>query len=215
MTALKGRDIDAFLKRRDEKIAAVLIYGPDAGLVRERADKLAATVVSDFKDPFNYIEFADADLKGEPGRLADEAQALSFAGGARVIRVKGAGDATAKAAEPLLAGLDKGHLKSNALIVIEAGDLAKTSALRKAFEKAKTAAALPCYADGPADVRALAGKLREAERWKQRAHVEAISDQYDRAHAAAHGALADCFRRRVTTDAISVALLGRRSHPYR
>ncbi len=163
MTALKGRDIDAFLKRRDPKIAAVLIYGPDAGLVRERADKLAAGVVPDFKDPFNYIEFSDADLKGEPGRLADEAQALSFAGGERVIRVKAAGDAAAKAAEPLLSGLDKGHLKSNALIVIEAGDLAKTSALRKAFEKAKTAAALPCYADGPADVRALAVDMAKAE----------------------------------------------------
>ena len=30
------------------------------------------------------------------------------------------------------------------------------SGLRKAFEKAKTAAALPCYQDGPADVRAMA-----------------------------------------------------------
>lgn len=77
------------------------------------------------------------------------------------------------------------------------------------------AAILRAMVESEPDVRALAGKLREAERWKQRAHVEAISDQYDRAHAAAHGALADCFRRRVTTDAISVALLGRRSHPYR
>ncbi|MEE2690212.1 MAG: DNA polymerase III subunit delta [Pseudomonadota bacterium] len=163
MTALKGREIDAFLKRRDAGIAAVLIYGPDAGLVRERADKLAASVVPDFKDPFNYIEFSDADLKGEPGRLADEAQALSFAGGERVIRIKGAGDAAAKAADTLVSGLDKRRIKSNAFVVVEAGDLAKSSALRKLFEKAKSAAALPCYADAPADVRALAVDMAKAE----------------------------------------------------
>lgn len=163
MTALKGRDIEAFLKRRPADIAAVLAYGPDAGLVRERADRLASAVVADFKDPFNYIEFSDSDLKGEPGRLADEAQALSFTGGERVIRVKGAGDAATKALETLIAGLDKGHLKSNALVVVEAGDLAKSSALRKLFEKARAGAALPCYADGPGDVRALALQMATAE----------------------------------------------------
>src|SRR5688572_11491415 len=124
MTALAPRDIPAFLKRPDPHIAAVLIYGPDSGLVRERADVLARAVVADFKDPFNYIELADADLKGEPGRLADEAAALSFAGGRRVVRVKSSGEAAAKAAETLIAALDKGHVKANALIVVEAGDLA-------------------------------------------------------------------------------------------
>ena len=34
MTALKGRDIGAFVQSRDKKVAAVLIYGPDNGLVR-------------------------------------------------------------------------------------------------------------------------------------------------------------------------------------
>jgi len=35
-------------------------------------------------------------------------------------------------------------------IIIEAGDLKKTSPLRALIEKAKTAAALPCYVDNSA-----------------------------------------------------------------
>jgi len=163
MTALKGRDISAFVQSRDKNIAAVLLYGPDNGLVRERADVLAKTVVEDFKDPFNYIDLTDADLKAEPARLADEAAALSFAGGERVVRLKTVGEAATKPAQSLIDGLDGGYLVANALIIIEAGELSPRSGLRKIFEKAKRAVALPCYVDGPGDVSALAMSAAEAE----------------------------------------------------
>ena len=163
MTALKGKAIDAFVKKRDPSIAAILLYGPDLGLVRERADTLARDVVTDIKDPFNAIELSDQDLKAEPTKLADEAAALSFAGGERLVRIRTAGEPAAKAADILLKGLDKGTLKPNALVIIEAGDLTPRSALRKMFEKAKTAVSLPCYVDGPADVRALANDCARAE----------------------------------------------------
>lgn len=163
MTALKGRAVKAFLASRDKDISAVLIYGPDGGLVRERADLLARRIVEDFKDPFNYIELSDADLKEEPGRLGDEAASLSFAGGERVVRLRTSGEASAKAAAAFLEGLDAGHIKPNGLVLIEAGELSPRSGLRKAFEKAKKAAALPCYADAPADVRSMALAAAEAE----------------------------------------------------
>jgi DNA polymerase-3 subunit delta len=163
MTALKGRGVADYLKAPAPAPGAVLLYGPDSGLVRERADLLAKKLVADFKDPFNYIELAETDLKAEPGRLADEAAALSFAGGTRVVRLRASGEAAAKPAETLVAGLDGGHIKANALVIVEAGDLAKSSALRKSFEKSKTAFALPCYADAPADVRALAVEAAHAE----------------------------------------------------
>jgi len=161
--ALKGKAIEAFVKNRDRSIHAVLIYGPDSGLVRERAEQLARSVVDDLKDPFNAIELADADLKAEPGQLADEAAALSFAGGERVVRLRTHGEASAKSIKLLIDGLDGGHLKPNALTIIEAGDLNARSGLRKMVEKSKTAASLPCYADGAGDVRALAVRLAGAE----------------------------------------------------
>lgn len=163
MVALKGRAIKEFIANRDKTVAAVLIYGPDGGLVRERGDKLAQTVVSDFKDPFNYIELTDADMKEEPGRLSDEAAALSFAGGERAVRLRTIGDAAAKSAESFLAGLEGGHVKPNGLVIIEAGELTPRSKLRKAFEKSKLAVALPCYADAPADIRSMAQDAARAE----------------------------------------------------
>ncbi|MFQ5564271.1 MAG: DNA polymerase III subunit delta [Parvularculaceae bacterium] len=163
MVALKGRSIQAFVQKPDANIAAVLVYGPDSGLARERADGLARRVVADFRDPFNYIELADADLKTDPARLADEAAALSFAGGQRIVRLRTAGDASAAASKNLIDALDAGDLKSNALVIIEAGELAPRSALRKMFERAKHAAALPCYADKPAEIRALAVEAARAE----------------------------------------------------
>lgn len=164
MTALKGKAIDGFLAKRDPAICAVLVYGPDAGLVKERADKLAKAVTPDFKDAFNYIELTDADVKAEPGRLADEAMSLSFMGGERVVRIRTTGDGAHVAAKTLVDGAVQGHVKVNGLVIIEGGDLAKTSKLRKLFEGAKKAAvALPCYADGAGDVRALALNTAQAE----------------------------------------------------
>ena len=163
MTALKGRAIKAFLAKPDPDIAAILVYGPDSGLVRERAQTLARRIVEDLNDPFNAIELTDGDLRDEPGRLADELSALSFAGGERVIRLRTIGEASAKPAETLIKGLDSGAVKANGLVIIEAGDLSPRSGLRKLFEKAKRGVALPCYADAPADVRELAKDLAAGE----------------------------------------------------
>ena len=163
MVALKGRAIKDFVASRDPKIAAVLVYGPDSGLVRERTNKLAAAVVPDLKDPFNYIELTDADLKEEPARIMDEAAALSFAGGERVVRLKTHGEAAAKSASAFLDALDKDHVKPNGVVLIEAGELSPRSGLRKAFEKSARGAALPCYADTALDVRSIASEAAAEE----------------------------------------------------
>lgn len=166
MTALKGKGADAFVARRDPKIAAILVYGPDLGLVRERADAIARQVCSDFRDAFNYIELTDADLKSDPARLADEAAALSMMGGERVVRIRTNGEGAAAAAKLVIDGLEGGHLKPTGIVLIEAGDLSKTSGLRKLFEGSKAAVALPCYSDAPADVRAIAAEAARAEDMK-------------------------------------------------
>ena len=48
--------IAAFLQRPDPEIRAVLLYGPDEGLVRERAEILARTVCPDLQDPFRVAD---------------------------------------------------------------------------------------------------------------------------------------------------------------
>ena len=155
MTVVKGAAAKSFLERRDPNVKAVLIYGPDGGLVRERSDQLARQVVADLKDPFNFIELTEAELKSDPPRLADEAAALSMMGGDRVIRVRTGGESAARIILDVLKTIDSDTLKTSALILVEAGELAPRSGLRKGFEKSNAGAALPCYADSTADIRTL------------------------------------------------------------
>ncbi|MEL6113106.1 MAG: DNA polymerase III subunit delta [Pseudomonadota bacterium] len=162
MVALKGKAITGALAKRDKAIAAFVVYGPDQGLVRERAKTLMAQVITDSSDPFNMLDLTDADIKTDSARLTDEICALSFMGGERVIRLRAHGEAAAPAVVNLLTALDQGHLKPNGIVIVEAGDLGPRSALRKGFEKAKAAAAMPCYVDGPAVTRKLAEEMATA-----------------------------------------------------
>ena len=88
MVALRGRDIDAYLARPDPGRPIILLYGPDAGLVRERADALIASAVDDPNDPFSLVRLDGDELAAEPSRLVDEALTVPLFGGRRAIRVR-------------------------------------------------------------------------------------------------------------------------------
>lgn len=141
--------------------AAVLYFGSNAGLVRERADKTARAIVPDLTDAFRVADLGADVLKKDPARLADEAAAISMFGGRRVVRVRDAVDGLAEIFESFIAD----H-KGDALVVVEAGELNKTSALRKIFEGAKTAAAVECYDDRPEDAARLIKETLAEVGWK-------------------------------------------------
>ena len=147
---LSPSQVSAFVRRPDRDVRAVLLYGPDAGLVRERADTLARTVCPDLKDPFRIGNLSAAALAADPARLADEAAQMSLVGGRRVVRVRDAGDGQAR----LFAGFVD-STPGDALVVVEAGDLPPRSALRRCFEAARRAAAIGCYPDTPRDLEVL------------------------------------------------------------
>ena len=151
---LAPRQVEGFLRRPAPEVRAVLLYGPDAGLVRERADALARTVCPDLADPFRIADLAAAALAADPARLGDEAAQISLMGGRRVVRVREAGDALTKLFERFLA-----DPAGDALVVVEAGELPARSALRRAFEEAPAGAAIGCYPDSARD---LAAVIREA-----------------------------------------------------
>src|SRR6201996_9142759 len=154
MVALRGRDIDSYLARPDQARPIALLYGPDAGLVRERADALIALSIDDPNDPFSMVKLDGDELAAEPSRLVDEAMTVPLFGGRRAIR----GRAGARRFESGIDTLADTPLK-DCRIVIEAGDLRPESPLRKACEKAKTAVAIGCYPDTERDL----AKLMEDE----------------------------------------------------
>lgn len=144
---VKSHEADRYAANPPKGLMAALVYGPDAGLVQERAEKLLKSVVPDLTDPFNVSDLNEAVLLADPARLADEAAAISMMGGRRVVRVRGAGNDLAELFESFL-----DDPKGDALVVAEAGDLAKTGALRKLFDGHKSAAALQCYPDSARDL---------------------------------------------------------------
>ena len=153
---VKNHEADRYVVSPPKTLSIALVYGPDAGLVQERAEKLLKTVAPDLTDAFNVADLSEAVLLADPARLADEAAAISMMGGRRVVRVRGAGNDLAGIVESFM-----DDPKGDSLVVIEAGDLAKTSALRKLFDDHKSAAAIQCYPDS---VRDLGDVVRDALR---------------------------------------------------
>lgn len=150
MVALRGREIDAYLAKPDSARPIILLYGPDAGLVRERADALANSAVDDPNDPFSMVRLDGDELASEPSRLVEEAMTVPLFGGRRAIRVKAGSRSFASGVETLT----EMSLK-DCRIVIEAGELRPDAPLRKACEKAKNAVAIGCYPDGERDLAKL------------------------------------------------------------
>jgi DNA polymerase-3 subunit delta len=150
LVALRGKEIDAFLARPDAGRPIILLYGPDAGLVRERADALMASAVDDPNDPFSLVRLDGDELAAEPSRLVDEAMTVPLFGGRRAIRVR-AGSRSFAGGIDTLADMPLKDCR----IVIEAGELRPESPLRKACERAKTAVAIACYPDTERDLAKL------------------------------------------------------------
>jgi DNA polymerase III subunit delta len=147
MVALRGKEIDAFLARPDPGRPIILLYGPDAGLVRERAEALLASAVDDPNDPFSMVRLDGDELSAEPSRLIDEALTIPLFGGRRAIRIRAG-------TRNFASGVDA--LADTALkdcrVIIEAGELRPESPLRKACERARTAVAIACYPDTERDL---------------------------------------------------------------
>lgn len=141
---LEPRQVAGFLKQPPASLRAVLLYGADLGLVRERAEQLARQVVPEANDPFRVSMLSGAQIEEDPARLADEAAALAFTGGRRVVRWRDAGMSEGQA-EALKSWLD--DVKGDSLIVIEAGDIRATAPLVKVCEASPHAAAIRCFAD--------------------------------------------------------------------
>lgn len=144
MAQKKAHEVDSWLARPDPKAAIVLIYGPDRGLVAERARAFAARTELPLDDPFSVVRLEGSEVERDSGRLLDEARTVPMFSSRRMLWVRNAAgqkaladDVKALCAEP----------PRDAIILIEAGDLKKGAALRTTVEGCDWAMALPCYAD--------------------------------------------------------------------
>ena len=153
MAEIKSHEFEGFLERSARNYRLFVIYGPDRGLVSERATSLAGRTGVALDDPFSLIKLDIGDLQRDQGRLLDEAGAIGLFGGDKLIWIRGA--ANEKYLVDSLQVLSA-NMPDGTYVLIEGGDLKKGSLLRKAAETARTVMAIPCYAD---DARALNGLI--------------------------------------------------------
>jgi DNA polymerase-3 subunit delta len=142
--------VPAFL-RDPGACRVVLLFGDDAGMIRDRAEALVRAVAGSLDDPFLVTELPREEIK----RLPDEAAGLSLIGGRRVVRVRDVTDAASEPVQILLKG------QAPALVVLEGPTIASRSKLRTALEAAVEGAAIGCY---PEEGRALEETIRESLR---------------------------------------------------
>jgi DNA polymerase-3 subunit delta len=158
MVAIKAADVDSFVARPDPARAVILVFGPDVGLVSERTHALVKASVDDANDPFSLVRLDADELAANPARLVEEAQTIPLFGGRRAVWVKAGSRNIAPAVEPVLA-----LPASECRVVIEAGDLRRNAPLRVLCERARNAAALPCYTDTERDLaRLIDAEMRAA-----------------------------------------------------
>lgn len=142
MVAFKGSQGLRVCAQPPDNVAALLIYGPNAGLVREQAKSAVRFAVEDLTDAFRLCELQARNMGEDPARLADELGALSFGGGRRAVWLKDAADSHTSIISNALE-----TEFGDSLLVVEAANLGPRSSLRKLFEKGSDLGAVPCYED--------------------------------------------------------------------
>lgn len=131
------------------KVRALLIYGPDAGLVDEYCDR-AIEKLGIEKD--NLFALDADDLATKQDAVFAESCTPSMFGGQKMVMISNAGESDFGIISELIS-----HVGLSAFVIVTAGELRAGGNLRTLFENGDGIAALACYND---DERALETLIR-------------------------------------------------------
>jgi len=154
---LANNKIEQYLNNiANEKIAGCLVYGAQATITRYRFELIAKKIVNDLADPFLVTEITAEKLKENSGLIADEFYSIPMFGGRKLIMIRDSDRATVSGVIDglkILFSDPKYGRKSDNFILILAGDLEKSSALRKLVEEAQFMMAIASYEENPATIK--------------------------------------------------------------
>ena len=157
MVAHKTGSFQRALKSLGPECRAALVYGPDAGLVAERAAALADAFAGKEKDATEVVRLDERDLGDDPARIEVELRTVPMFAARKVVRVT----ANQRLDVPSLKALLESPLEG--ALIIEAGALRTDSALRKLFDGHPTAVAMASYADDDSVSDVINAELRKAD----------------------------------------------------
>lgn len=155
MVAVKAHEADRFLAVPPETLRLFLVYGSDQGAITERARHLEQLALQRGGGD-SVTRVGSDELSANPGRIADEVHSASLFGGEPIVtlRVTDGRHNVIGALQPVLE-----HPPDTAWLIVEAGDLAASNPVRKAFERSSHAVAAPAY---PLEGRGLASFIHHA-----------------------------------------------------
>lgn len=134
----------------------VLLWGEDAGAIRQAAAQVVAATGVDVADPFAAEKLTLNDLSTTPTRLLESAQTLSFTSPHRLITVQGISGDESAATLALLTQAVKDALSmpltAVSIVLPVPKLLEKTSALVKAVEAHPTALSVRFFVDSARDI---------------------------------------------------------------
>ncbi|TMV04891.1 DNA polymerase III subunit delta [Ruegeria sediminis] len=143
---LSPREADGYFAKPDADKAGLLIYGVDAMRVAlKRQQVIAALLGPNAEEEMRLTRLPGGELRGDPALLLDAIKAVGFFPGPRAVFVE---DATDAAAPAIVTALEEWR-PGDAQIIVTAGQLKASSALRKAFETHRNAYAAGIYDDPP------------------------------------------------------------------
>lgn len=138
--------VDNFLKKVAEtEIFGCLVFGPEADLVSYRSEIISKKIIADLSDPFLVVNLSKQRIAADPAILVDEFMAMPMFGDRKLIMVKDVDLATTQALKLLFSNHSLQQQKIGNFLLIQAGDLEKSSALRKLCEDSQKFAAIACY----------------------------------------------------------------------
>lgn len=145
MAQKKAFEVDSFLNSGQVgSFPLILLYGPDRGLIFERAKKIVHSSGLKLDEVFNLVSIDASEADSLETKILDEAYTISLFGDQRLIWIRHASDN---------AGLQRSleviskDFPPNVIILVEGGDLKTNSKLRLLVEKSANGIALPCYHD--------------------------------------------------------------------
>ena len=156
---ISSYQVENYIKKiADEKISGCLLYGPEPTITRFRFEVIAKKIVNDLTDPFLVSQLSSEKIKEDKAILTDEFYSIAMLGGRRLIMIKDCDAHTVQALKILLSDPQYGR-KSDNFILIQGGDMDKSSALRKLVEESQFLMAIPCYEEDATSLRKSVSEL--------------------------------------------------------
>ncbi len=136
---ISPKDIEQFIVNVPKNIRAILLYGPDHGLIKLRVSELEKS--RNLAGKFNYEQ-----IKNNPSLFLDSLNSLSLfgenLGQEKIVSIECTGTTITENLSSVLKAVNY-----QGLVIFYAEELGPDSSLRRFFEANSNIASIPCYVD--------------------------------------------------------------------